>query len=228
MTGLDTHPDWMQQAAQRAGRHTFARLVIVTVAISVFMVGYFILLRHPLFPVTLVPVTALDRTIAFQPWSLLPYASLWLYISCAPMLLTGRRQYWLYGSSMVSLAAAGFAIFLFWPTAVPAPDVDWSRYPYVAFLKAVDAAGNACPSLHVAYAVMTALWLQRLLGDIGAPGWIKALNWTWCLVIGYSTLAIKQHLALDLVAGALLGAAFTWPHLSLERRPQASRTPAAP
>ena len=228
MTGLDTHPDWMQQAAQRAGRHTFARLVIVTVAISVFMVGYFILLRHPLFPVTLVPVTALDRYIAFQPWSLLPYASLWLYISCAPMLLTGRRQYWLYGSSMVSLAAAGFAIFLFWPTAVPAPDVDWSRYPYVAFLKAVDAAGNACPSLHVAYAVMTALWLQRLLGEIGAPGSIKALNWAWCLVIGYSTLAIKQHLALDLVAGALLGAAFTWPHLSLERRPPASKTPAAP
>lgn len=221
MTGHDTHPDWMGQALQRAGRHTPMRIAVVTVAISVFMVGYFILLRHPLFPVTLIPVTALDRRIGFEPWSLLPYASLWLYISCAPMLLSGRRQYLLYGSSAVLLAAVGFALFFFWPTAVPAPDLDWSRYPYVAFLKSVDAAGNACPSLHVAYAVLTALWLQRLLGEIGAPRWLRALNWAWCILIAYSTLATKQHLALDLAAGALLGAALTWPHLRLERRPPA-------
>jgi membrane-associated phospholipid phosphatase len=221
MTGLDTHPDWMGQALQRAGRHTPMRIAVVTVAISVFMVGYFILLRHPLFPVTLIPVTALDRRIGFEPWSLLPYASLWLYISCAPMLLSGRRQYLLYGSSAVLLAAVGFALFFFWPTAVPAPDLDWSRYPYVAFLKSVDAAGNACPSLHVAYAVLTALWLQRLLGEIGAPRWLRTLNWAWCILIAYSTLATKQHLALDLAAGALLGAALTWPHLLLERRPPA-------
>ena len=218
MTGLDTHPEWVRLAAQRAGRHTLTRIAVVTLAISAFMVGYFILLRHPFFQVTLIPLTGLDRLIGFEPWSLAPYASLWLYISCAPMLLSGRRQYLLYGSSAVLLAAVGFTLFFFWPTAVPAPDVDWGRYPYVAFLKSVDAAGNACPSLHVAYAVLTALWLQRLLGEIGAPSWLRALNWVWCAVIAYSTLATKQHLALDLVAGALLGAALTWPHLSLERR----------
>ena len=217
MTVSDTHPDWMRRAAERASRHTLMRITVVSVAITVFMVGYFILLRHPLFPVTLIPLTGLDRLIGFEPWSLVPYASLWFYISCAPMLLSGRRQYWLYGSSMVLLAAVGFTVFLFWPTAVPPPDVDWGRYPYVAFLKAVDATGNACPSLHVAYAVLTALWLERLLEEIGAPGWLRALNWLWCAAIGYSTLATKQHVALDLAAGALLGAALTWPHLSLER-----------
>ena len=185
----------------------------MSVAITVFMVGYFILLRHPLFPVTLIPLTAPDRLIGFQPWSLIPYASLWLYISCAPMLLSGRRQYWFYASSVVSLATLGFICFLFWPTAVPPADVDWSRYPYVVFLKSVDATGNACPSLHVAYAVLTALWLQRLLGEIGAPAWSRWLNWLWCLAIAYSTLATKQHVALDLAGGALLGAAVTWPHL---------------
>ena len=221
MTALDTHPGWRRQAAERAGLHPLMRIAVVSVAITVFMVGYFILLRHPLFPVTLIPVTALDRAIGFEPWSLVPYASLWLYISCAPMLLHGRRQYRLYGSSAVLLAAVGFTLFFFWPTVVPAPDVDWSRYPYIAFLKSVDAAGNACPSLHVAYAVLTALWLQRLLAEIGAPAWLRTLNWTWCALIAYSTLATKQHLALDLAAGALLGALLTWPHLRLERRPAA-------
>lgn len=221
MIGVDTGPDWIRQAVERASRHTFMRIAVVSVAITVFMAGYFILLRHPLFPVTFIPLTALDRLIGFQPWSLLPYVSLWLYISCAPMLLVGTRQYWLYGSSAVLLAAVGFTFFLFWPTAVPAPDVDWSRYPYVAFLKSVDAAGNACPSLHVAYAVLTALWLQRLLGQIGAPGWLRSLNWLWCAVIAYSTLATKQHVAWDLAAGALLGGALTWPHLLRERRPAA-------
>lgn len=217
MIGVDTHPDWLRQMVERWRRHRLLKIATVTFAITVFMVGYFILLRHPLFPITLIPLTAPDRLIGFEPWSLVPYVSLWLYISWAPMLLERRRQYWLYGSSVVLLAAVGFTLFLFWPTAVPPAEVDWSRYPYVAFLKAVDAAGNACPSLHVAYAVLTALWLQRLLTEIGAPGWLKALNWLWCAAIAYSTLATKQHVALDLAAGALLGAALTWPHLGLER-----------
>lgn len=218
MLESDTRPAWMQQALRRAGRHTRLRITLVTFAITVFMVGYFALLRHPLFPVTVVPRTALDRLIHFEPWSLVPYASLWIYISCAPLLLSGRRQYLLYGSSVVMLAAIGFTLFFFWPTAVPAPHVDWGLHPYFLFLKTVDAAGNACPSLHVAYAVLTALWLQRLLGEIGAPPWLRALNWAWCALIAYSTLATKQHLALDLAAGALLGGALAWPHLHLESR----------
>ena len=221
MIGVDTGPDWMREVVQRFTRHWGLKVVAITVAITVFMTGYFILLRHPLFPVTLIPLTWADRLIGFEPWSLVPYVSLWMYISCAPMLLRGRRQYRIYISSVVLLAAVGFTFFLFWPTAVPTPEVDWNRYLYVAFLKSVDAAGNACPSLHVAYAVLTALWLQRLLQEIGTPGWVRALNWLWCAVIAYSTLATKQHVAWDLVAGALLGGALTWPFLRLERRPAA-------
>ena len=106
MTGLDTHPDWMRQAAQRGRRHWSMKVLAVSVAISVFMVGYFILLRHPLFPVTLIPLTSLDRLVGFQAWSLLPYASLWLYISCAPMLLDARRESLFYLSSVVQIGRA--------------------------------------------------------------------------------------------------------------------------
>ena len=220
MTELDGRSDWARQVARRLREHLPLKVLSTSFAISVFMVIYFILLRHPLFPVTFIPLTAMDRAIGFQPWSLVPYVSLWFYISCVPMLLNARREALLYLSSVVLLAAVGFGIFLFWPTAVPAPDVDWTRYPSVAFLKTVDATGNACPSLHVAYAVLTALWLGRLLHGLQAPRWVSLVSWAWCLLIAYSTLATKQHVAIDLAAGALLGATLAAVHLHhLERPP---------
>jgi membrane-associated phospholipid phosphatase len=177
----------------------------ITAYITGFMFLYFTLLRHPLFPVTLMPLTALDRAIDFAPWSLFLYATLWLYISLVPGLLWSWNEMREYLLQVTLLGLLGFAIFLFWPTAVPASLIDWSAHPAVGFLKSVDAAGNACPSLHVAYAVLTAVWLQRLLRHFHAPTYAYVLNWLWCLGILYSTLATKQHVALDLYAGAAFG-----------------------
>lgn len=177
----------------------------ITAYITGFMFIYFTLLRHPLFPVTLMPLTALDRAIDFTPWSLFLYATLWLYISLVPGLLWSWNEMREYLLQVTLLGLLGFAIFLFWPTAVPASLIDWSTHPAVGFLKSLDAAGNACPSLHVAYAVLTAVWLQRLLRHFRAPTYANVLNWLWCLGILYSTLATKQHVALDLYAGVAFG-----------------------
>jgi membrane-associated phospholipid phosphatase len=35
---------------------------------------------------------------------------------------------------------------------------------------------------------------------------VRALNWIWCLGILYSTVATRQHVFLDVLAGAALGA----------------------
>ncbi len=73
-------------------------------------------------------------------------------------------------------------------------------------MKSVDAAGNACPSLHVAFAIFTALWLARLLREVMAPLAVRLFNAGWCAAIIYSTLATKQHVAVDVFAGTTLGA----------------------
>ncbi len=73
------------------------------------------------------------------------------------------------------------------------------------FLKNVDASGNACPSLHVAFAVFAAGWLDRVLRRLHASQPALALNILWAVAIAYSTLATHQHVALDVLAGALLG-----------------------
>lgn len=111
------------------------------------------------------------------------------------------------GGEVGALALVGLGTFLFWPTAIPPPDFDAARYPMFAFLKKVDAAGNACPSLHVAFAVFTAIWLARLLRQVTAPSGVHLLNAGWCAAIMYSTLATKQHVAVDAFAGITLGAA---------------------
>ncbi|HEX6550929.1 MAG TPA: phosphatase PAP2 family protein, partial [Gammaproteobacteria bacterium] len=156
-----------------------------------------------------------DRLVGFEPWSLVPYATLWLYISLVPALLHLRREMAPYLSAVSLLSLIGFAVFYFWPTAVPKPDVDWTRYPYIEFLKTLDTSGNACPSLHVAFAVLTALWLQRLLRQMNAPLSAQLLNIVWCLTIAWSTLATKQHVAVDLETGAVLGFTVAVLHLHL-------------
>lgn len=204
---------WLPRAVSRIKTHWLLKMLGTTGYMTLFMLGYFWLLRHPLFPVTVMPLTGLDRLIGFQPWSIVLYASLWLYISLVPMLLPAWRELLPYLSAVTVLSLTGFAIFFFWPTAIPEPDINWAQYPSVAFLKSVDASGNACPSLHVAFAVLTGMWLHRLLRQMGAPIKLCALNACWCAGIVYSTLALKQHVVLDVEAGAVLGAGVAALHL---------------
>jgi membrane-associated phospholipid phosphatase len=93
----------------------------------------------------------------------------------------------------------------------------------VGFLKNVDAAGNAFPSLHVATAIFSGIWLDCLLRRFGAPRWSLLFNWMWCIGIIYSTLATRQHVAVDVWGGLMLGGATAW--LSLRYFAYAEPTP---
>jgi membrane-associated phospholipid phosphatase len=146
-----------------------------------------------------------DRWIPFAPFALGLYVSLWVYVALAPVMMTTRRDLYAFGWEAGGVAVAGLAIFFFWPTVIPVLEIDWSLHPGFEFLKTVDASGNACPSLHVAFSVFTAMRFQETLNEIHARHRFTVINWLWCLGIVYSTLAIKQHVAVDALAGGLLG-----------------------
>ncbi|MDE2092556.1 MAG: phosphatase PAP2 family protein [Burkholderiales bacterium] len=196
---------WPQQARARLATLWWLKMGSNVAGLAVFFIAYFWVLHHPQFAVTVMPLTWLDHQIAFEPAAMPLYVSLWVYVSLPLALLKDRRELASYGVATLALSVIGLAIFIAWPTAVPAFGVDWSRYPSVAFLKAVDLAGNACPSLHVAFAAFSAVWLDRQLREmnVGVPA--RVLNAAWCIGIVYSTLATRQHVALDALAGALLG-----------------------
>ncbi len=194
-------------------RHLFwFKLLGVSAFMWVFFVGYFHTLRHPVKVVQEMPLTALDHAIGVQPAMLLAYVSLWLYVGVAPGLLRNLRELSVYGLWMAALCGAGLLAFHFYPTAVPKPvlPVDVAQHPGFVLLQGVDAAGNACPSLHVATALFTALWVQHLFAALAVPRWLRVGNLLWVLLIVYSTLAIKQHVVLDVLAGVVLGGGFAW------------------
>ncbi|MHB8914495.1 MAG: phosphatase PAP2 family protein [Thiobacillus sp.] len=196
---------WYARAMEAFSRHLLLKAVGTPFFIAVFFGAYFYLLKHPAYPITIVPTIWLDRVISFEPRALLLYLSLWVYVSLPPALLATRRELYRYAAAMAVTCLIGLLVFYFWPTAVPVADIDWARYPDVHFLKNIDAAGNAFPSLHVATAVFSGFWLHYLLRRFGAPRWMMALNALWGAGIVYSTIATRQHVAVDILAGLALG-----------------------
>jgi membrane-associated phospholipid phosphatase len=50
------------------------------------------------------------------------------------------------------------------------------------------------------------LWLHWRFTRLRVHAAARLANLAWCLGIAWSTLAIRQHVALDVIAGAALGA----------------------
>ncbi len=201
-------PPWAQDLGTRMRERALLKIVGTTAWVWVFFIGYFHLLRHPAHPVTVMSLTWLDAWVPFSPIALVPYLSLWLYVGIAPGLIRGFMPLLVYGLWAAALCAAGLLIFYLWPTQIPPLPLNRADAPGFALLEGIDAAGNACPSMHVAISVFTALWIEHLLRRTGAPAALRLANLVWVVAIAWSTLATRQHVALDVVGGVLLGGVF--------------------
>jgi membrane-associated phospholipid phosphatase len=221
-----TRPPWIQDIGQRLRVHQLLKITGTTVWIWIFFIGYFHLLRHPMHPVTEMPLTVIDHWVPFQPAWLIPYLSLWFYVGIAPGLQRSFRELVVYGLWAGALCIAGLAFFALWPTRVPSLPLDAGGFPGFALLRGIDASGNACPSMHVAIAIFTACWIEHIFKAAGTPALLRWINLAWFLAITYSTLATGQHVFLDAAGGALLGGVFAW--ASLRWRPAPAPRPAEP
>ncbi len=220
---------WPRQLLPRFCRLFWLKCGGTTAIMFLFFAAYFHVLRHPAYPLTPMPLTAVDALIPFYPPSLLIYASLWLYVPLPPALLLGLRELLAFGFWVVGLCITGLLIFYCWPTTLAPYVLDRSPYWGFDILHGIDAAANACPSLHVATAAFAFFWLDRVIQTMHASIPARVINALWFAAIVYSTLATKQHVFLDVAAGFALGAAFallslwrrdyvTWDAYALERK----------
>lgn len=198
---------WYLALGQRIATLWVVKMIGTTVGISGFFVLYFWVMHNPPSEPTVMPLTLLDHWVGVSDDAMLLYGSLWFYISLAPAFAKDKAELRACARDAAIMAGVGLAVFWLFPTTVPVFAVDWTQYPALQFLKATDVGGNAFPSLHVAFAVLTAVLLERQLRSVEAPVWVRALNVLWAFGIVYSTLATRQHVLLDVLGGTLLAAA---------------------
>jgi membrane-associated phospholipid phosphatase len=207
---------WYARCAERLMHLWFFKSTGTAAFMAVFFYSYFAVLHAPIGAVTVMPLTAIDDWVAFWPPAFYLYASLWVYTALVPALQPSLLKLVAYGCGIGSLCLSGLVIFSFFPTAVPYEFSSWLTDPSLSLLRSLDMAGNACPSLHVATAVFTAMAMHQLLADLEAPPWVRYVSWLWCALIVYSTMAIKQHVLWDVLAGLALGLFFGWLYSRLE------------
>jgi PAP2 superfamily len=209
-------PHWATELATRARNSLFVTVFGTTALTCIFFVGYFYIQLHPIGPAHVIPLTALDRMIPFQPEFLIAYLSLWIYLGAGPGLQPNPAAIRHYALWFGALGIVGLLIFLIWPSQAPVVAVV-SDFPGIGTLHQVDLASNACPSMHVAAAIFTAIRVEAVFRSTRSPVYMRLFNGLWFAAIVYSTLAIQQHVVLDVVAGAILGGAFAFASLVARR-----------
>lgn len=167
-------------------------------------VPYLYLQQHHFFPATNLPAGFIDRLIPFSDQMVWPYLSIYLLMPVGPFLMTNRRRLLQYAAGIVLISLFADLIFLFWPTTCPRSALPSANAAYQTLTR-IDNSFHACPSLHAAFAIYSALCGSLVLGEFrGGRLWQTGV-WLWALLILYATLATKQHVLVDIAAGSALG-----------------------
>jgi hypothetical protein len=227
-TGAAAPETWRRRLAARVRTLWLLKMLSTAAGVAVFFYAYFWVMRHPLTAVTVMPLTWVDELIAFQPLAFPLYAFLWVYISLGTALARDLRELVAFGVASLGMSVVGLATFMLLPTRTPDFDIDWAAHPSIQFLKSVDVAGNAFPSLHVAFCVFAAVVLHAQLASLDAARWLRAGNILIGVGILYSTLATRQHVALDAFGGILLGGVASLAYLGAMAPPRAAATSGTP
>ena len=199
---------WLGRLGRRFTMYWYLKGFGTTAFMFLFFWTYFWILENLGRPAAVMPEIWLDHWIGFVPSAFPVYLSLWLYVFLPPAILGNLRALVWFGVWVGAMCLFCLAIFWWFPTRTPTVDIDWSLYPGLALIKGVDGAGNACPSLHVASAVFSLCWMHRILGQLRAPAALQWLSAVQCLAIVWSTIATLQHVALDVLAGTVVGLVF--------------------
>ncbi len=138
--------------------------------------------------------------LAYTFWYLLIFGSL-LYYLLYDIDCFRRLQTYIFITQLVAMT-----IYILWPSR---QDLRPAVFPrdnvlthIIAFIYSFDTPTGVCPSLHVAYSLgLLSVWLR----DKNAPRLWKAFMVVIVILIALSTMFIKQHSALDVLAALPLG-----------------------
>lgn len=151
-----------------------------------------------------VPMFDFEKAIPFLPRAIYLYMTAFLMVPLA-VFLTGRKDLGKTIAGFVGIMLICAIIFVLLPTAYPRPDLlpvntGWFTQHLYNILTFIDTPKNCIPSQHAAACIFASLALYHRR---------KALGFFftfWTIAILISTLYLKQHYLLDIIAGTILGA----------------------
>ncbi len=175
-------------------------------------VGYFLLffLTETFIPAeSCTPMhTIADDWIPFCEWFVIPYVFWYglIVFSLGYFLLYNVDSFKRLQVFIMITQAVAMAVYILFPTRQDLRPLEFARdnlwTDIVGFLYTIDTNTGVCPSLHVAYSLgIASVWVKE-----------KGVSWVWksfvvlaVLLICLSTVFIKQHSVLDIVAALPLG-----------------------
>lgn len=143
---------------------------------------------------------SLDRAIPFVAPFVWIYLTVYMMFVIPFLLIRDPRFFRLCALSYLSVIAVTIAAFVIYPVRYERPPVfvDSLHTWAVSLVYAFDAPVNCFPSMHASVAMMAAL----IMLEVSTPVGVLALLHT--ILIGASTLFIKQHYILDILGGFAL------------------------
>lgn len=174
----------------------------------IWILAPYALLQHvEIREVVWIQPTAFDQSIPVN------FHSLWFYLSFYGLLgwVGLRLERPVYLRYLLTIGWTTFfchMVFLFFPNGVERGEIDATQAPVVyQYLASLDQPRNAFPSLHAALAFIAGL------GAVSCSRFSlvsRLLTWGWVVGIFWSTIALRQHVAYDLVAGSLVAYLVWW------------------
>lgn len=168
------------------------------IAVIWFLSSYTFTNQFPIYEPQYLPMTQVDKSIPFLPWTAWIYSTVYFMPIALPMFIKNRYYLNLAVIAFFVIATLEAVIFFTFPTTYPRhlyPLPDGIEGFPLNFLRKLDQPTNCFPSQHVSFAFLTAFVIDKI-------NWKKgAIATLWALAIAISTLTTKQHYIWDLVFG---------------------------
>lgn len=199
-------PSWREWASSLLGNATaewrFKLVLGLSLAVP-FCVLYFLIGHHPVMRVHHLPLTWVDEVIGFHPYAWVwIYQSVYLPVNLIPILANRREDLWRFALGFAVISLFSFLVFVLIPIRGPQPIVSDSTGMYW-LLRQYDISLNSLPSLHASLLVYCLCFGARIFHRQLPRGlWMFFATWG-CLIL-YSTLAVKEHYAVDIASGVVL------------------------
>lgn len=148
----------------------------------------------------LVGFNYLDNQIPFLNWTIWFYVSQYLLLPVSFYFIRKQENYSAMFYAMLMAVILSSLVFMLYPTKISRPEkLDTSLFDQIRWiLYQLDSPTNCFPSLHVALACLSSIYISREHKIIGA------FSWVWSLLIILSTMTLKQHYVIDVAGGGLM------------------------